>query len=415
VLPLADRRARGIVAAVFVLLATVQLVRLAAMSLGTGVYDEDFRQEYCLARALAAGEPLYEPMPVMIARYIDGPAGLAMPTSPNHPPPAALLALPLAAVGYPTAARLWLALQLLLLGWTIQCLARELGWGREAGWIGVAAAVVWTPVALDLQVGNLHVALLATLVASWRAWRRGRALEAGAWLGLGTAIKLVPGYLVLYLLLRREWRAVAAAVVVCAGLALGVTLLAGPAIWPDFVSALGTSIGVYQEEGFNVSLFGMLHRLTHGVRDIGPLLPGVGDGWITVAAAVVLLGPALIAAARPAPAQDPPSDLDWALFVTAIVLVTPLAWHHSYALLVLPILLLGRQLVPGGLRPVHAVVLLGLTVPVELLAMAVRALATGLGVVPGGVAPGVVGLPYVVPTVACLAGFVALARMRLRA
>ena len=411
---LADRRARGIVAAAFVLLATVQLVRLAALSLGTDVYDEDFRQEYCLARALAAGAPLYEPMPAMVARYV-GPPGLALPTAPNHPPSAALLALPFAAFEYPTAARLWLVLQLLLLGWTIRCLARELGWGRAAGWIGLAAAVVWTPVVLDLHVGNLHVVLLATLVAAWRAWRRGRALEAGAWLGLGTAIKIVPGYLVLYLLLRREWRAVAAAVGVCAGLALGVTVLAGPTIWSGFAAGVGTSIGVYQEEGFNVSLFGMLHRLTHGVRDIGPLLPRVGDGWITLVAAVVLLVPALLAAGRLAPAEEPPSDLDWALFVTAIVLVTPLAWHHSYALLVLPILLLGRQLVPGGLRPVHAVVLLGLTVPVEVLAMAVRALATGLGVVPGGIAPGVVGLPYVVPTVACLVGFVALARMRLRA
>lgn len=412
---LAPQRLRGLAAVAFVALAAFQLARLARTTLGPEVYDEDFRQEYCLARALAAGEPLYRPLPEMVARYI-GPGGTVLPTSPNHPPPAALLALPFAAVRYETAARAWLLLQLVALVWTMRALAAEFGWSPATGWIASAAALVWSPVALDLRFGNLYVVLLALLVGSWRAWRHDRAWRAGALLGLGTALKLVPGYLILYLVLRREWRAVGAAAAVCGGLALGVTLWAGPAIWSDFAGSVGQSMTIYQQQCFNVSLYGSLHRLTHGIADVAPLWPGVGDGWIALAEGVVLAVPPVLAVRRLFPPRYASSDLDWALFVTACTLATPLAWHYTFTLLLLPIAVLANRAAgAGGLRPVHALAFLGLAVPLEVLTVMAQGLAGLFGASPDGLVSGIAGLPYAVPTCAGLVGFGATALARLRA
>ena len=87
-------------------LALVQLARLAGSLAPPDLYRKDFRQEYCLARALLDGSPLYESVAEQARRYIGSdPTPLPVPTP--HPPSAAILFVPLALLPYPAATAAW--------------------------------------------------------------------------------------------------------------------------------------------------------------------------------------------------------------------------------------------------------------------------------------------------------------------
>lgn len=68
-------------------------------------------------------------------------------------------------------------------------------------------------------LGNVGLLLLFLIVTAWFFVERGREWEAGAALGLATLIKLLPGLLIVYFLLKRRWRV--------AGAAAGVVLVFG--------------------------------------------------------------------------------------------------------------------------------------------------------------------------------------------
>jgi hypothetical protein len=53
----------------------------------------------------------------------------------------------------------------------------------------------------------VNLLVLAIVVAGARAWMRNRQWQAGAWLGLATALKLIPGFLLIVFLVRRSWSA----------------------------------------------------------------------------------------------------------------------------------------------------------------------------------------------------------------
>ena len=58
-------------------------------------------------------------------------------------------------------------------------------------------------------LGNVGLLLLFLIVTAWFFVERGREWEAGAALGLATLIKLLPGLLIVYFLLKRRWRVAA--------------------------------------------------------------------------------------------------------------------------------------------------------------------------------------------------------------
>jgi hypothetical protein len=105
-----------------------------------------------------------------------------------------------------------------------------------------------TLITLGLMLAYVHscavlgaVGLLLTflVVATWFLFERGREWPAGAALGLATLIKVVPGLLILFFLLKGRWRVAVAAVAVCAVLGVGLPL-----------ASLGAPEFVRQHEGF---------------------------------------------------------------------------------------------------------------------------------------------------------------------
>ncbi|MFD1721574.1 glycosyltransferase 87 family protein [Amnibacterium endophyticum] len=183
---------------------------------------------------------------------------------------------------------------------------------RDPRW---AAAFAWCPFVTMEAIGNAHIdgsaaffALAGTVLAV-----RGRALGAGALIGLGIATKFLPVLVVPPLLKRHPVRLAGAAVAVVVAVYVPHLIAAGDAV-------IGYLPGYLDEEGYDGGSRSAL---------LSAVLP---DTAATVGAAVLLLALAVVVLLRADPA-DP-----WAAQVLviggALVLASPrYAW---YALLLVP-------------------------------------------------------------------------------
>jgi hypothetical protein len=150
---------------------------------------------------LAAGNILQGQSPYLADSYI-------------YPPALSFLITPIAALDYLAARWIWFLISefcLLLSAWLIW---RFFDHELKAGCL---IALVWAgggAAAEGLGIGQM--APILTLLLTYFYTRSG--LRQGASAGLGVALKLIPGLLGVVLLLRRDWRAVTAMLIVTVGL-----------------------------------------------------------------------------------------------------------------------------------------------------------------------------------------------------
>ncbi|QNI33646.1 DUF2029 domain-containing protein [Alloacidobacterium dinghuense] len=120
-----------------------------------------------------------------------------------------------------------------------------------------------------LQVENLQAAVIALAMLAMVFFMRGRYAAGGALLAFATVSKLFPAMLIVYLVVRREWRAVAWTVGACAAL-VGISLLdTGSAPYHAFIHQLpkllsGEAFPVFRRPGAiatNLSVPGLFFKL----------------------------------------------------------------------------------------------------------------------------------------------------------
>src|SRR5262249_28051757 len=120
------------------------------------------------------------------------------------------------------------------------------------------------PFQQHLNQGQINLVLLPLLVGTWAADRSGKPLWAGAFLGLATALKLFPGLLFVYYLLRRQWK-----VVLSGGLSFlavtGVTVaVLGLETYQDYVTKVLPAVSAFRDWWPNLSLPGFWSKLFEG-------------------------------------------------------------------------------------------------------------------------------------------------------
>jgi alpha-1,2-mannosyltransferase len=154
---------------------------------------------------------LYRP-PTNPGREVEG----FRPDPYQYPPPFVLIAAPIAhAVSSYVAFRgLWfMFIGGIVLGafWTLAAWLE----GETSGRLAWIALLAWLtiPVQMTLQMGNFQLGAIALSVLGMIAIRRGKITLGAALLGLLTVSKVFPGVLLVYLLVRKEYRAFLIAVV----------------------------------------------------------------------------------------------------------------------------------------------------------------------------------------------------------
>jgi len=257
-------------------LAAVELVG-AATRVVQRPYDSDFAQYYGISLiGLQSGfSRIYEEaLRIRVYANLGSSLGGPLPFFPAIEPPTLVLFIaPLAALPFPLAYGIWLALisGSVLLAWRLAAPGDPL---RRAGHL--LALVALLPVGLGLFVGQAIFIVFASVLVSWWLLRRGRDVEAGIVLLL---ILLKPQEAVLVplaLLMVGRFRAfvtwAAGAVVIAAG-SLAAVGLHGAATYAALLASISNHPQVYWS-----------------VRDLSaPSLVGGGDAGLVASAVVVVV------------------------------------------------------------------------------------------------------------------------------
>lgn len=259
----------------------------------------DFHVYYDAGRRFGGAVDLY--------RFADGYARY------RYAPGAAALFAPLAALPYPVAKAVWLALSacvaLAVAAWMQRRVAPARWFAGPLAW-----ACLFHPVAQELQLGQVHLLVLGAVVAAFALEDRGHDLAAGGLLALAAALKVTPALFVADAVLRRRWREVAGFVAgvttlgVVALLRYGASRgLAEHAVW---VRGQGAFTAALVGTCMNQSIFGILDGF------------GVGLGGASVAA----LGVAALAL------SVKESNARRLLSLLAVVLASPNGWVQGFVL-----------------------------------------------------------------------------------
>jgi hypothetical protein len=211
----------------------------------------DFSASYVAALLLRSGDgaQLYDQQ-LEHSRHLELlPAGTVIDLPFITPPTTALLALPLVGFDAGTAFRVWSLLGIAMLVLAVWIAIRAGPWPSRR-LRGPRLAVLLLAVAgggtyAFLLLGQVDGVPALGLAAAYAAWRKNRAVPAGFWLGLAFAATkphLAIG-LGIWLLARRDWRALAGAIAGCGVVAVVSLALVGPAGFGGFASALGFAYG----------------------------------------------------------------------------------------------------------------------------------------------------------------------------
>jgi hypothetical protein len=285
-----------------------------------------------------------------------------------HPPPATLVVLPLAPLGFRATALAWLALELAALA-ALAAMLVSIATRSERppiGWI-VALFVLltlWPPVLHSLAKGQWSILLAALVAAGWRALERGRPRAAGIWLGVAASLKVTPLVLLGYLALRQRRAAKAMAVTIAVSALVSLALF-GVAPWRAWIVQARPNALAWQTWIANTaSINGAVARLFAGGAFAKPLYesPALAQA-LTLGLAALLIALA-VRATRVAP-QTPDADRHLgAAWIALVVVLNPISWTHTVVIALVPLALLFEAAPRGAL----AAMLILLTVPRETLA-----------------------------------------------
>jgi hypothetical protein len=270
-----------------------------------------------------------------------------------HPPPAVLLALPLGRLDYRSAVLAWNLLSFVALAVSLWLVAWQLRvpftvWSLLPT---LTLLILCSPLRSQIVLGQWNLVLLLLITAAWAADRSGHPVWAGVLVGAAAAVKLFPGFLLLYFLLQGRWRALAAGV----GCFLVITLTTAGVLGLDTYQVYATQVvpavdASHRGTWANVSLPGFWSKLFdpgHGSANLVALRdsPALARAAGLVSCAVVTgLLAWLVYRAR----SQPQRDRAFGLAVITMVLVSPISWDHYLLLLLVPLADLWMSLPLGG-------------------------------------------------------------------
>ncbi len=280
----------------------------------------------------------------------------------KYPPFFALVLFPLVRLPTLTALELWQEINLVFVVVAALLLARLYRFERSPWlWAGLAFLLLsWRAIWDSIGYGQADLLLFLPLVGALYALRRGRGEVAGLLLALCTLLKLYPAFLVLFLLLRREWRGLAGYAVGMAGLSgLSVLLLGWPvhAVYLRDVLPISGGGTAWIE---NQTLNGFFNRLFTDRLALSPVTSPRADHLALAVGALFVLAAAWFVY-RYGQKGAAGYDLGFSLLVTTMLLVIPSAWVHYEVLLLLPFVQLLALAYTKGTLPFRILAVLGVS------------------------------------------------------
>jgi hypothetical protein len=321
------------------------------------------------SRAMADGADFYDP--AVLIRYVDPGEShewfspYPFPFPYLYLPVFAVLLWPLAALPLPTAYAAALLVNATL--WPILiylCLRLVDPPDRIRAPLLVFALLLFPsffPTIFTLHHGSPSLLVAVLIVGALVLERSGRSRLAGALVALAVLIKIVPVVLLVYLALRRRWRALLWAAVAAVALMAVSVAVAGVEPHVRWVTELAPSLASGARTG---SFFEpACHPENQTFTSLVCRLLGAGSPWARPVAsllgALVLIVASLVLWRRRRPAID---GREGALLAVTVLLVSTITWFHHMTLMLPPLLALAAEacLREGWRRWVLAAVSLGI-------------------------------------------------------
>jgi alpha-1,2-mannosyltransferase len=329
-----------IIGAVLIIIGVILVTKRLLNAL---IVSTDFAQDYAAAMVLRSDESIYQHFTEAELRSLMPGSERLVHVQPElrnyHPPFNALLVLPLTFLPYDIAALLWAILSIVLYFgvWWFVGQAFRIHLPRHWLVLLIGLALCWYPFHAHLALGQLSFLLTVCVVGCWSLLQQKRDILAGILLSLACMIKLFPGLLLVYLLLRRRWWAIGSAIA-----SMGVlTLLMLVIIGVDDLTFYLTTIIPHDADRFgsvvgNFSLHAAIKRLFIGNYLVRPLIeaPLLATALIILSSlGVVALLVYQIGRVPPTPTNE---TVAFALVCVAMLLLSPITWSHALLLLALP-------------------------------------------------------------------------------
>jgi hypothetical protein len=355
-------------------LTVIGLMWVTAMFIafpGAEGWGYDLRAYLDAAGRLATSGSLYQPE-TLDGPYRPGPYGLYM-----YAPPLGVAVAPMTAMVVDHATTLWFALHVTALA--LACALMPVRLGVRLAVFGVASLSF--AVTRDLLLGNVSVLLLLPLAASWRWLDRPAGSVAQA---VAMSIRPMLGVLLIWQLLRRQWRAVLWTIATGLVLILLTLPLVGVRGYIDYLTVLRNLTAVSGVEfNYDVSSTAMLLGVSDQIASLALLA-----GYALAVAAILL-------------SLRRDREVGFMVTITASLLLSPLLWDHYLAMLVLPAAFLAERgrawalLLPLAtwLPPVTYPILLIIASFLPFLAPEMRP-TRGTRITPPVAVQGPVGLPH---------------------
>jgi hypothetical protein len=311
----------------------------------------DFVQEWCSVQNYLHDEPVYGDQELALHRYLGyyrDPKGTDtfFLTVNAHPPTSVLVAMPFCWLSYPDAFLAWNLLSFVCLGASLWIVVRQLGlkvtgWGLLAGW---ALLLVCNPLTQQVGQGNWNLLLMLLFTGAWALDRSDKPGWAGVLIGLATAIKLFPGFLLLYYAARGRWRVVIAGTAALVAATLLTLSFLGMDAYVMYYRDAMPKMTVFRGWWINASFAGLFNKLFDGSS--GHTTPLVYSPRLALAATGICIsivcGILFVATRRARTLRE--NDLTFGLALESLLLIAPLTWDHYFLLLLAPLAVLWKDL-----------------------------------------------------------------------
>jgi hypothetical protein len=313
----------------------------------------DYVQDWTSARNYWAGKPIYMDFNESVALHLD-PASYGKIPIPQgfinpHPPTSVLLALPFAKLPYHKAYLAWSLASLAAFGASVWLLLSQrcLGYSRLDALTGVTALIISYPFRMHMYQGQLTLILLLLLAVWWVAQREGRFALSGLMVGIATAIKVFPGFLFLYFVVRRQWRAFFTGVAALVILSVITGAILGFNVFQVYLNGVINDTAAIHDMWLNASLTGFWSKLFDAKS--GHVIPLWQNAGLARFLIVFSFGLLLLALRWKTLTAKSKVDDDhiYGLWIIATLLASPVTWDHYFLLLTVPLAVMWKYLPPS--------------------------------------------------------------------